>query len=69
MVGDKLYRGKRVLRLPGGRFNVDRHLLHAEQLTFTHPSTGERVTFSAPLPTDFDALLEVLRAKPEANEA
>ena len=69
VVGDKLYRGKRVLRLPGGRFNVDRHLLHAEQLTFTHPSTGERVTFSAPLPTDFDALLEVLRAKPEANEA
>lgn len=62
VVGDKLYRGKRVLRMPGGRFKVPRHLLHAQKLTFTHPTTGERVSFEAPLPEDFDRLLERLRA-------
>ena len=67
VVGDKLYRGKRVLRLAGGRFEVPRHLLHARELTFTHPGSGERVTFDAPLPADFDVLLERLRtaAAPE----
>lgn len=64
VVGDKLYRGKRVLRLPGGRFDVPRHLLHAWKLTFTHPVSGERVTFEAPLPADFRALLGELRQKP-----
>ena len=31
--------------------------LHAAQLTFTHPSTGERVTVEAPLPDWFTAVL------------
>jgi 23S rRNA pseudouridine1911/1915/1917 synthase len=61
VVGDKLYRGKRVLRLPGGRFQVPRHLLHAQRLSFTHPGTGARVEFEAPLPGDFLELLEQLR--------
>lgn len=68
VVGDKLYRGKRVLRLPGGRFNVDRHLLHAHRLTFVHPTSGETVTFEAPLPADFGELLDTLRARAEAAE-
>ncbi|MCC6698930.1 MAG: RluA family pseudouridine synthase [Candidatus Hydrogenedentes bacterium] len=35
--------------------------LHAERLGFTHPATGERVTFSAPPPEDFRAALDALR--------
>ena len=34
-----------------------RHWLHASRLSFTHPSTGERLTFQAPPPA---ALLEML---------
>ena len=35
---------------PGGM------LLHAARIEFTHPSTGRRVSFSAPLPDDFPKL-------------
>ena len=37
--------------------------LHAKELTFLHPRSGERVTVSCPLPEYFDALLQKLRAK------
>ena len=33
----------------------------AARLTFTHPRTGEEMTFSCPLPPDFEALLGILR--------
>ena len=32
---------------------VPRLMLHAWSLTFTHPRTGERLTFTAPLPEEF----------------
>ncbi len=35
--------------------------LHAERLTFTHPSTGKELTISAPLPKDFELSLKYLR--------
>ena len=35
--------------------------LHAGSLTLRHPSTGEQMTFEAPLPEDFRGLLETLR--------
>ena len=34
--------------------------LHAAQLTFTHPSTGERITVEAPLPNWFQTVLQRL---------
>ena len=37
--------------------------LHAKELTFLHPRSGERVTVSCPLPEYFDVLLQKLRAK------
>ncbi len=37
-----------------------RPFLHAEELGFTHPSTGEAVRFSAPLPADLQQLLDTL---------
>jgi 23S rRNA pseudouridine1911/1915/1917 synthase len=68
VVGDKLYRGKRVLRLKGGKFKVPRHLLHAYKLTFSHPITGKRVTFEAPLPDDMVEALTLLRKECEGED-
>jgi 23S rRNA pseudouridine1911/1915/1917 synthase len=38
----------------------DRQALHAERLTFTHPKSGKRVEFKAPIPPDLAGLLGVL---------
>ncbi len=34
--------------------------LHARELTLTHPTTGERMTFTAPRPENFEKILELL---------
>jgi 23S rRNA pseudouridine1911/1915/1917 synthase len=44
IAGDPVY-GKR------GKF--ERHLLHAWKLSFDHPRDGKRLTFTAPVPSDF----------------
>ncbi|WNJ21203.1 RluA family pseudouridine synthase [Pontibacter sp. G13] len=36
-------------------------LLHAESLTFTHPGTGEQVTYTAPAPKNFQTSLKILK--------
>ncbi len=36
--------------------------LHAERLGVTHPTTGERLTYTAPLPEHFQRALDALRA-------
>jgi 23S rRNA pseudouridine1911/1915/1917 synthase len=59
VVGDVLYGGVR-RRVPG-RFRavqrLERPFLHAERLTFSHPRTGQRMTFTAPLPADLEGVL------------
>ncbi|MFQ5961983.1 MAG: RluA family pseudouridine synthase [Candidatus Methylomirabilales bacterium] len=55
VVGDKLYGGRRQRK---SRWKVERQLLHAWKLAFTHPRTGERVESTAPLPRDFHEILE-----------
>ena len=50
VVGDRLYGdAAKDLRL---RVRPKRHLLHAVELSFLHPTTGKRVTFAAPPPPD-----------------
>ena len=39
--------------------HISRHALHARTLTFPHPTTGERMTFTAPLPADLLRLTEL----------
>ena len=51
LLGDTVYGAKKPV--PG----LAGQCLHAAQLTFTHPSTGERVTVEAPLPDWFSAVL------------
>ncbi len=55
VVGDARYGGAR-LAVP-----VARPFLHAAQLAFDHPTTGERRQFSSPLPADLEAVLVPLR--------
>jgi 23S rRNA-/tRNA-specific pseudouridylate synthase len=40
---------------------IERLALHASALTITHPVSRERVTFTAPLPHDFEVALKYLR--------
>ena len=69
VIGDPLYH--RAVNLPE-RFSpktrqlvlgVSRQLLHAKTLAFTHPESGVRLSFHAPYPADFQAVLDALRAE------
>ncbi|MFZ4841403.1 RluA family pseudouridine synthase [Mycetocola saprophilus] len=57
-VGDPLYGGDAHL---AERLGLTRQWLHARQLAFTHPGTGEWVSFEAPYPEDLEHALEILR--------
>ena len=59
VVGDALYGGMRK-HLPGRLAqlaSLARPFLHAAHLGFTHPSTGARLTFDAPVPDDLNAVI------------
>jgi 23S rRNA pseudouridine1911/1915/1917 synthase len=66
LLGDTVYGGR--AHIPAG---VDaalrqviqdfkRQALHAERLSFEHPRSREMVSFAAPLPDDFQHLLDAL---------
>lgn len=54
-------RSYRIGKLDEERPLMSRSTLHASKLTINHPDTGEQMTFEAPLPKDFKALLNQLR--------
>ncbi len=54
VVGDDVYGRK------DKRFNLNGQLLHAYMLSFNHPTTNERMTFTAPLPEYFEKALKGL---------
>jgi 23S rRNA pseudouridine1911/1915/1917 synthase len=43
------------------RYGLERPFLHAHRLAFAHPVSGERLSFSSPLPADLEAALELAR--------
>lgn len=53
IAGDSLYGGKTDL--------IDRQALHAYHIEFSHPMSGERVSFEAPLDADITAAIGSLR--------
>lgn len=61
VVGDKAYGTK------SNRWNLAGQLLHAQSITFTHPHSGENMTFTAPLPSYFAKVLDVLDKTDEAK--
>jgi len=55
LTGDATYGGAE-------RYRLGRQFLHAHRLAFSHPVSGERLSFSSPLPGDLEAALEAARA-------
>lgn len=72
VLGDPLYGGrtKALSKLGNSRRKAASHLLHliqrpalhAAELTFEHPVSGERLSFQVPLPPDILEVLEALRS-------
>ena len=68
LVGDPVYGGRLARPRGSGEALITalrgfkRQALHAAALAFEHPVSGERLSFEAPLPTDFTDLLAALRA-------
>lgn len=57
LVGDLTYAGKK--RAVVDQEWCPRQFLHAKELCFTHPTSGEHVCFSAPLPVDLQGVLNL----------
>ena len=62
IIGDVRYGKGEHNRLFRDRFNLHRLALHALEVGFRHPVTGEAVTVSAPIPGELTAALELLAA-------
>lgn len=66
LVGDPVYGGR--LKLPAGANeelklmlrSFPRQALHARSLTLVHPETGKEMSWTLPLPEDFELLLTLL---------
>jgi 23S rRNA pseudouridine1911/1915/1917 synthase len=57
IVGDTVYGFRKQ------RIKLKRHFLHAAELSFDHPISGERLHFESPLPPGLQNILEKLREK------
>ncbi len=62
VVGDPVYGYKKQ------KFKTEGQLLHAQRLELTHPTTGERMVFTAPLPLVFAEILEKLCKQYAVNQ-
>jgi 23S rRNA pseudouridine1911/1915/1917 synthase len=60
VLGDKVYGRRRTTRAPAPQ-DCARQALHAEELRFTHPVSGEAVVVRAALPNDLETVLARLR--------
>ena len=70
VVGDETYGGGRDNTIQDAHLravvrNLGRHFLHAEELGFNHPKTGEGMKFKAPLPSELSSLMEELESQRE----
>lgn len=68
VVGDETYGGGRDKTVSDPQIRsaiakLQRQFLHAHELRFRHPRTGEALRFKAPLPADLANLLEFIHAK------
>lgn len=57
IIGDPLYGPSK------DKWKLQGQCLHAGELSLTHPATGERMTFQAPLPAYFITVLQKLRSQ------
>ena len=62
LVGDLTYGNRQNQKLEDlTGYRAQRQMLHAYHLGFTHPRTGKKVAFDAPVPEDFQDALSRLR--------
>jgi 23S rRNA pseudouridine1911/1915/1917 synthase len=54
LLGDSSYGGEH-------KYGLERQFLHAHRLAFTHPLSGEQLSFVSPLPEDLEGALERAR--------
>ena len=54
IIGDMVYSNGK------NPFNIEGQMLHAKELRFKHPSTGELMIIDAPIPKYFEEVLEIL---------
>jgi 23S rRNA pseudouridine955/2504/2580 synthase len=66
IAGDEKYGNfilnRQLQKADGKRVALKRMFLHAHQITFVHPETGESVTLNAPLPLECERFLKSLEA-------
>jgi 23S rRNA pseudouridine1911/1915/1917 synthase len=74
LIGDPTYGGRRKMNEKAlGALGVStaegfaRQALHAATLGFTHPVTGEELSFTSDLPEDMQALIAALRGEPSSD--
>jgi len=78
LLGDPVYGGRRRKAVSSGSGSkvtfdrllksMQRHALHASNLSFEHPATGKRMTFASALPTDMQGALEMLHRDDRTKE-
>lgn len=61
LLGDTVYGGGNTPFEKKHAALLDGQALHAERISFVHPTSGERMTFSTPLPANFEKLLSILK--------
>jgi len=73
VVGDRVYSSRRRLKEAARQLGiqnpgvadallaVNRQMLHARQLSFSHPQTGRPLVMQSPLPADMQQLIDALR--------
>jgi 23S rRNA pseudouridine1911/1915/1917 synthase len=72
LLGDLMYGGRQRIpagisaKLVGQLSEFKRQALHAQRLSFDHPGSGQHCSFEAPVPEDFQNILDTLRES--ANE-
>ncbi len=60
LLGDETYGGRKVCEFGG--MHIERPMLHARTLGFTHPVTGRYHDYTVPPPADMDQFMRVLRS-------
>jgi 23S rRNA pseudouridine1911/1915/1917 synthase len=76
LLGDAVYGGRKLRAGKGAARatfehivkRMTRHALHASRLAFSHPETGDRVTFTTALPPDMRFVLEAIYREDRAKE-
>jgi tRNA pseudouridine65 synthase len=69
IIGDRPHGCNKQNRLFLERFSMNTMLLHARQIQFRHPTTGDEITVMAPWQDAFGQMLNTLFGVEEVNNA